>query len=182
MTKRVMVTLDDDQYLILQRIKGLGLKDAEKIRNILLTYFSEKDYIKDASNNDPMKNIKRYSYPRFTWFIDINIDKEAKKLSADFKISPKMTPDPSHYEVAIHKNTRKELIVKADTVGAIISTFRAILYQKEKAPFTARDLLLREKILELYPRTTPSPFPVGFSHEPKFLTEDPDAKIIHYVK
>jgi len=49
MVKRVFVTLDDDQYQIIQGIKGMGTKDAEKIRNIVIAYLSEKSYIKKAS-------------------------------------------------------------------------------------------------------------------------------------
>jgi hypothetical protein len=49
MVKRIMLTLDEEQYKILQKIKGMGLKDAEKVRNILVAYLSEKSYIKKAS-------------------------------------------------------------------------------------------------------------------------------------
>lgn len=49
MVKRIMVTLDDDQYEILQGLKGFGSKDAEKIRNTLIAYLSEKSYLKKAS-------------------------------------------------------------------------------------------------------------------------------------
>ena len=172
MTKRVMLTLDDEQYDILSGIKGLGTKDAEKVRNILITYFSEKGYVKEASGNDRMKDIEPYSYGRSTWSKNVNVDKEADQLGVEFEIIPINTPELSEQEVPIHKTTRKEIIVKADTVGAIIGTFRAILYQKEKAPFTHRDLLLRQKILELYPRTTPSPLPIMPSFEPKFTIEE----------
>ena len=44
--KRIMVTLDDEQYGILKSLKGLGTKDAEKLRNILIAYLSEKSYLK----------------------------------------------------------------------------------------------------------------------------------------
>ncbi len=48
MVKRIMVTLDDDQYAIVDALKGFGKKDAEKIRNIVIAYLSEKSYIKKA--------------------------------------------------------------------------------------------------------------------------------------
>jgi hypothetical protein len=50
LVKRILITLDDDQYRILQNIKGFGTKDAERIRNILIAYLSEKSYIKKASD------------------------------------------------------------------------------------------------------------------------------------
>ena len=46
MVKRIMVTLDDEQYTILTNLKGFGEKDAEKIRNIVIAYLSEKSYLK----------------------------------------------------------------------------------------------------------------------------------------
>jgi hypothetical protein len=46
-----MVTFDDEQYAILQGLKGFGTKDAEIIRNIVLAYLSEKSYIKQASTH-----------------------------------------------------------------------------------------------------------------------------------
>jgi len=49
MTKRIMVTLDDDQYAILKSLKGMGTKDAERLRNVFVAYISEKSYIKKAS-------------------------------------------------------------------------------------------------------------------------------------
>jgi len=49
MVKRVMITLDEEQYRIIQSLKGMGTKDAEIVRNILIAYLSEKSYIKNAS-------------------------------------------------------------------------------------------------------------------------------------
>ncbi len=42
--KRVSVTLDDEQLKVLKSLKGLGTKEAEKVKNILLAYLSEKGY------------------------------------------------------------------------------------------------------------------------------------------
>jgi hypothetical protein len=47
MVKRIMVTLDDEQYEILRSMKGFGKTDAEKLRNIFIAYISEKSYIKE---------------------------------------------------------------------------------------------------------------------------------------
>jgi hypothetical protein len=48
MVKRIMITLDDEQYEIIKGLKGFGTKDAEKIRNILIAYLSEKSYLKTS--------------------------------------------------------------------------------------------------------------------------------------
>lgn len=52
MVKRIMVTLDNDQYEILKSLKGFGSKDAEKIRAIIVSYLSEKSYLKTASQKE----------------------------------------------------------------------------------------------------------------------------------
>jgi hypothetical protein len=44
MAKRVSISLDADQSKVLKSLKGLGTKDAEKIKNIFLAYLSEKGY------------------------------------------------------------------------------------------------------------------------------------------
>jgi|GEM_PF-1864434 hypothetical protein len=46
---RIMVTLDKEQYEILQKVKGMGVKDAEKVRNIVLAWLAEKSFIKKHS-------------------------------------------------------------------------------------------------------------------------------------
>jgi hypothetical protein len=38
--------MHDEQYEILQKLRGFGKKDAEKIRNIFIAYLSEKSYLK----------------------------------------------------------------------------------------------------------------------------------------
>jgi len=51
MVKRIMVTLDDEQYKILQGLKGFGSKDAEILRNVVIAYLSEKSYLKRATES-----------------------------------------------------------------------------------------------------------------------------------
>lgn len=48
MTKKILVTLDNDQYRILKSLKGFGKADAEKLRNIFIAYLSEKSYLKES--------------------------------------------------------------------------------------------------------------------------------------
>jgi len=60
------------------------------------------------------------------------------------------------------------VLVKADTLKAYISRFRATMFQRETAPFTGRDLELRARLMELYPRNRPSPAPWLISHETPF--------------
>ena len=45
MAKRVSISLDEEQVNLLHNVKGFGTKDAEKVKNLLLAYLSEKGYI-----------------------------------------------------------------------------------------------------------------------------------------
>jgi hypothetical protein len=47
MAKRVSISLDKEQVKLLTSIKGFGTKDAEKVKNLLLAYLSEKGYLKE---------------------------------------------------------------------------------------------------------------------------------------
>lgn len=45
MAKRIAISLDEEQLSILNSLRGLGKKDAEKVKNILMAYLSEKGYL-----------------------------------------------------------------------------------------------------------------------------------------
>ena len=47
MTKRVSISLDKEQIKLLNFVKGFGQKDAEKVKNIMMAYLSEKGYLED---------------------------------------------------------------------------------------------------------------------------------------
>ena len=98
----------------------------------------------------------------------MDIDELGGELSAKFEIKPVNVPESTIYEFSLFKDARDETLVKSDTIGAYISRFRAVLFQRDRAPFTSRDLELRRRILEVYPRDRPSPFPWAFSDEGPF--------------
>lgn len=111
---------------------------------------------------------RKYSYVRYTWWSEVDIDALGGEFSAEFEVKPVNIPKSTIYEFSLYKNARDETLVKADTLGAYISRFRAVLFQRERAPFTSRDLELRRRILEVYPRDRPSPFPWAYSDEEPF--------------
>lgn len=47
MAKRVSISLDGEQVKLLKQIKGFGTKEAEKAKNIIMAYLSEKGYLKE---------------------------------------------------------------------------------------------------------------------------------------
>ena len=108
-----------------------------------------------------------YHYVRFTWWKEVDLKEVATSLGGSFGVKVMNMPGDMR-ELSLYKDLREELKVKADTLGAILSPIRAVLYQKEQAPFTVRDVELRKKIMELYPRDRPTPFPMFYSEEPKF--------------
>ena len=59
MVKRISISLDREQVLLLNSIKGFGSKEAEKVKAILLAYFSEKGYIKEFNHKKWRKKAKQ---------------------------------------------------------------------------------------------------------------------------
>jgi hypothetical protein len=49
MVKRVSISLDEEQLRLLDSIKGFGKKEAEKVKNIMLSYLSEKGYLEELN-------------------------------------------------------------------------------------------------------------------------------------
>lgn len=45
MIKRVSISLDEEQVKLLGNVRGFGTKEAEKVKNIMLSYLSEKGYL-----------------------------------------------------------------------------------------------------------------------------------------
>ena len=108
-----------------------------------------------------------YHYVRFRWWSRVDLEKIAEDLRAPFSVK-KIDWPRDERDLSLLKDERAELEVKADTLTARLSYFRALLTQKEAAPFTEKDEELRRRVTEIYPRDRPTPFPWQFIHEPKF--------------
>jgi hypothetical protein len=113
----------------------------------------------------------KYSYVRFRWWDPVNLDKAVEELSG-FK-AKKIIQEKGGDDLSLYRDFRDEVEVEADTLQALLSPFRAVLNQREAKPFTARDMELREKVMKMYPRGRPTPFPWEFSSEPGFEKEKP---------
>lgn len=121
-----------------------------------------------------MPNEKPYEYARFSWEKH-DVEELANKLKERFTlvkppVGKKEKKEDSHDLITDHFNLPSEEIeVKADTLFVLLSALRANLFQKEKAPFTEKDMELRETVLALYPHTSRTPIPIEFGvKEPKF--------------
>ena len=73
--------------------------------------------------------------------------------------------------MALFPYHREHLRVRADNLSARLAHMRAVLYQKNWAPFTERDVELRRKIREIYDRDLITPLPLAFKTEPEFEVE-----------
>jgi len=111
--------------------------------------------------------IKPYFYVRFRWDFGADIGKLASELAEDFTVEEVKTFE-SDRDMTLYRGHREELKAKADSLTVLLSRTRAVLYQREAEPFTERDVRLRSRILELYPRGRVTPLPLMFSDEPKF--------------
>jgi hypothetical protein len=113
----------------------------------------------------------RYIYNRFRWWDPANLFKIKEELIEEGFIAEERKMPRSDEEFSLVKDFRDHLRIRSDTLGGFLNPYTATLFQKEKALFTERDLRLREIILELYPRNSPTIFPWSYSHEPDFEKE-----------
>jgi hypothetical protein len=112
---------------------------------------------------------KPYHYVRWRWWTRLNLEKLSEEFSQKYDVE--MFERPSiDLELTIRKDERAELLVKSETLVVFLSAYRAVMSQKKPAPFTAKDLELRKRVMELYPKERPTFLPLHFSSEPKFET------------
>ena len=111
--------------------------------------------------------VKPYHYVRFNWWRRVDLDEAAEELGKEFSVRMVRIPWDARM-VSLDQSMNEELRVRADTLAAFLTPFKVVLFQKEAAPFTASDMALRKRMMELYPRERPTPFPIMFASEPKF--------------
>lgn len=74
----------------------------------------------------------------------------------------------SRFDVSIYKDERDGYKYTADTLNVFLYPFKAVLYQTEPEPFTAKDLRLREVVLQHYPRVRGTALTIARIREPSF--------------
>ena len=113
------------------------------------------------------KVTKPYYYVRFRWDEGTDLKILAEELGGGFEVEW-FSIERTKEEFSLFKEESVELKARADTLRAFVSSLRAVLYQKERASFTPRDMGLRETLLKWYPRKRMSPMPFLFGTEPEF--------------
>lgn len=117
--------------------------------------------------------LEPYHHVRWVWLRKHNPSELSQNLDQAFHPTLKRYSEEKDYkyDIVSFKGIKWEVWIKADTVGAFLSEYRAVLYQKVRERFTRKDLALRNRVLKLYPRRSSGPFPWSVSEEPAFETE-----------
>ena len=120
--------------------------------------------------------MEQYYFIRYEWFNRIDLDALAKEMEEDFVVELRPMPT-GRVDLSPYKFDRDGLKISADTLAVFTYPFKAVLFQREPAPFTSKDLKLRDRILELYPKNKSSLLSIGAAYrEPKFqVAEEPGA-------
>jgi hypothetical protein len=112
---------------------------------------------------------RAYHYVRWRWWTKIDLEEVSEELSQSYVVESLNRPS-YELELTFRKDEREEILVRSDTLKVYVSAFRAVMFQKEPAPFTPKDMELRNRVIELYPHERPTPLPMQFSTEPQFET------------
>ena len=113
---------------------------------------------------------KPYFHIRYTWWDILDLGEVRRTLEPQFEVTELFVPS-SFWEIALFPYHREHLQVRADNLSARLAHMRAVLYQRDWAPFTERDVELRRRIREIYGRDLMTPLPLAFNTEPEFEVE-----------
>ncbi len=114
--------------------------------------------------------MKPYNYVRFAWYKRVDLEALKEALS-EFTVIDRPWPY-GEFDLSLYQDEREGLQCKADNLSAFLQPFKAVLYQKTQAPFTRRDLRLREIVMESYPRERSTMLTIGYPGEPDFEVAD----------
>ena len=106
-----------------------------------------------------------YRFIRVTWFRKHDLRELSSELALEFKLVRSFVSSREWY-------MGRELgsfLVRADTLYVLLEPDRAILFQRDDAPFTRLDLELRERVFKLYPYT--------FRASTSFFTKEPHFEV-----
>lgn len=114
--------------------------------------------------------MRPYNYLRYTWYERIDLE-ELRNMLSEFTVTDRPMPS-SKGDMSIYRNEREGIHCKADNLSAFLYQHKAVLYQAITAPFTKRDMRLREMILMIYPQSKSSMLTLAVQSEPEFTVID----------
>ena len=98
-----------------------------------------------------------YFRARFRWWSPFDVRKFAGEMKGVYKLDVREEIDMGD-RIDLFRDFRVEIRVRADTLQAFITPYRAIMFQDEAAPLSRRDLQLEEFVLKRYPHVQDTPF------------------------
>jgi hypothetical protein len=75
-----------------------------------------------------------YRFVRYAWWREVDLDTVSEELGGAFNFEAIDLPS-TREEISLFKVDRERLRIEADTLRARLSSYRAMLYQRENAPF-----------------------------------------------
>jgi hypothetical protein len=162
--------ISDETHKLLTMVKGeilaksgdANLTYDDAIHN-LIRQWNEENERRGAS-----PALRAYHFVRFRWWERLDLEAAAEELGETYTIEWSIGPS-TETDMHLRKEERNILKVKADTLGAYLDVYKAVMYQREPTPFTQRDAELRERLFEMYNRDRPTPFPWQYLEEPKYV-------------
>jgi hypothetical protein len=115
-------------------------------------------------------SLSPYYYVRWTWQRSYEAAELAEKLGG-FTVRFLNPPGKDGDMITVSNSEIEFLDVKADTLSARLASSKAVLFQKESAPFTKRDMELRSILFQLYNHSRGTPLPWPLNREPRFETQ-----------
>lgn len=101
--------------------------------------------------------VKPYYTRRFRWWSPFDLEGFVKDHNSLYEIDRRPV-FAQEGRIEIFLESRREIRVKADTLYAFLTSYRAIIMQKVLAPMTEKDRELEEFLLKKYPYKRETPF------------------------
>jgi hypothetical protein len=98
-----------------------------------------------------------YFRAHFRWWSPFDVRKFAEEMEGAYEVEVRDEIDMGD-RIDLFRDFRVEIRVKADTLQAFITPYRAIMFQDEAAPLSGMDLDLERLVLRRYPHFRDTPF------------------------
>jgi len=123
--------------------------EVERLKKLVLRVFK--------SPSTQHEEVEPYYMRRFRWWTPLDVEGFASEFNSRYEIMrrPNLV-QRDRIEIFIY--SRREVWIKADTLHAFVTAYKAILFQKEGAPLTDKDLELKNLIFTKYIHKRETPF------------------------
>lgn len=123
--------------------------EVERLKKLVLRVFK--------SPSTQNVEVEPYYRKRFRWWTPLDVEEFAEEFGGRYEIMRR--PNPIQRDrIEIFVDSRREVWIKADTLHAFITAYKAILFQKEGAHLTDKDSELEKLLLAKYTHNRETPF------------------------